>query len=86
MVDSITDPVYSINMIGDNTNKAMMMWKSMGEFDFEKYDGIDVLVRGQDGVAVAYWDSDEENFITDLRKKGNGQTVYGPVAWMEIPS
>jgi hypothetical protein len=61
------------------------MWKSIETFDYKKYRYIDVLVRGQDGVAVAAWDDDENEFISDLRGKGNGQTVYGPTQWMEIP-
>lgn len=63
----------------------MTAWKDMSTFDYTKYLYVDVLVRGQDGVAVAAWDDDENAFISDLRGKGNGQTVYGPIAWMEIP-
>jgi hypothetical protein len=63
----------------------MTMWKPIETFDYKKYLYVDVLVRGQDGVAVAAWDDEENAFISDLRGKGNGQTVYGPVAWMEIP-
>lgn len=63
----------------------MTMWKPIETFDYKKYLYVDVIVRGQDGVAVAAWDDDEKAFIADLRGKGNGQIVYGPVAWMEIP-
>mgnify|MGYP003343585646 FL=1 len=63
----------------------MTMWKPIETFDYAKYLYVQVLVRGQDGVAVAYWDDDENAFISDLRGKGNGQTVYGPISWMEIP-
>jgi hypothetical protein len=63
----------------------MTAWKDISEFDYNKYLYVDVLVRGQDGVAVAAWDDEENAFISDLRGKGNGQTVYGPIAWMEIP-
>jgi len=63
----------------------MTQWKDISTFDYGAYRHVDVLVRGQDGVAVAAWDDDENEFISDLRGKGMGQTVYGPVAWMEIP-
>jgi hypothetical protein len=60
-------------------------WKSIETFNFVKYLYVDVLVRGQDGFAVAHWDDDENAFIADLRGKGNGQVVHGPTQWMEIP-
>jgi len=63
----------------------MTVWKEIATFDYEKYAYVEVLVRGKDGVAVAHWDDEENNFISDLRGKGNGQTVYDPVRWMEIP-
>jgi hypothetical protein len=63
----------------------MTTWKDISTFDYKKYLHVDVLVRGQDGVAVAAWDDDEKYFISDLRGKGNGQSVYGPIAWMPIP-
>ena len=63
----------------------MTTWKDISTFDYKKYLYVDVLVRGQDGCAVAAWDDDESEFISDLRGKGCGQAVYGPVAWMEIP-
>lgn len=63
----------------------MTAWKDISTFDYTKYLYVDVLVRGQDGVAVAHWDDEEDAFIFYLRGKGNGQTVYGPVAWMPIP-
>ena len=55
----------------------MTMWKPIETFDYKKYLYVDVIVRGQDGVAVAAWDDDEKAFIADLRGKGNGQIVYG---------
>ena len=62
-----------------------MTWLDMAEFDYENMAYVEVLVRGQDGTAVAYWDAEENQFITDLRGKGNGQTVYGVYTWMLIP-
>jgi len=63
----------------------MTQWKDISTFDYGAYRYVDVLVRGQDGVAVAAWNPVEFAFITDLLGKGIGETVYGPVAWMEIP-
>lgn len=63
----------------------MTVWKDISTFDYEKNLYVDVLVRGRDGVAVAYWDDGENAFVSDLRGKGNAQIVYGPVAWTEIP-
>jgi len=63
----------------------MTAWKEIETFDYDEYAYVEVLVRGKDGVAVAYWDDEENAFISDLRGKGNSQTVYDPVRWMEIP-
>ena len=63
----------------------MTAWKDISTFDYKKYLYKEVLVRGQDGVAVAFWDDDENAFIVDLPCNTYSQTVYGPIAWMEIP-
>lgn len=60
-------------------------WNDIETFDYEKYLYVDVLVKGQDGIAVAAWDRYENAFVSDLRGKGNGEHVYGPVKWMKIP-
>lgn len=62
----------------------MSAWKDISTFDFSN-DYQDFLIKGQDGVAVACWDADAGYFVADLRGKGNGQYVYGPVSWMKIP-
>jgi hypothetical protein len=63
----------------------MTAWNPIETFDYKKNLYREVLVRGQDGVAVAYWDDEENEFVSDLRGKGNGQYVYGAFAWAEIP-
>lgn len=63
----------------------MTAWKDISTFDYNKYLNVNVLVRGQNGVAVAFWDDEENAFLSDLRGRHGAQTVYGPVAWMEIP-
>lgn len=60
-------------------------WLDISDFDYVNLAYVEVLVRGQDGAAVAYWDAEENQFITDLRGKGNGQTVYDVYVWMPIP-
>jgi len=63
----------------------MTVWKDISTFDPEEMRWKQILVMGQDGVAIAFWDEDENEFITDLRGKGNSQIVYGPIKWTEIP-
>ena len=48
--------------------------------------GCDVLLLGQDGMAVACWDDYDKGWISDLRGKGNGQEVYYPTHWMPLPN
>ena len=63
----------------------MTQWRDISTFDYKALAYQEVLVRGQDGTAVAFWDEEDGEFISDLRGKGNGQTVYGPFKWMPIP-
>lgn len=44
----------------------------------------EVLVRGDSGYAVAFFDGDEQSWVTDYRGKGNFQYVHA-LYWMPLP-
>ena len=59
-------------------------WQPIGTAPKKDY-GVDVLLRAPDGMVVAWFDTDEQEWISDYRGKGNSQYIHAPTHWMPLP-